>query len=324
MKKILSVLFIIMAFYIMKDVPVNVQAATKAKVVFEFTDGTKKSWETGRPKIELGKKLAYVYFGSYPQTEIKGKKLTSAIKNAKYNKYGEATVNGVKYKRISKEDAAAVVYSWDPFENPDNPEVNYDWENKKYAYFKFEPIKWKVLSNSKGKVFLFSACGLDAQQYNNEFAKITWEYSPIRKWISTSFINNAFNSFERKLIKTAKLVNADSKYYDTEGGNDTKDKVFLLSHDDVLNPKYGFSEDAWKEDIKRQCTITDYAKAMGVYTFNDGHGFYWLRSPECGANAISIYSGNGHVGNGGSRDVGYLNFDAVCPALYLNLSSIVK
>lgn len=51
MKKILSDLFIIMAFYIMKDVPVNVQAATKAKVVFEFTDGTKKSWETGRPKV---------------------------------------------------------------------------------------------------------------------------------------------------------------------------------------------------------------------------------------------------------------------------------
>lgn len=45
-------------------------------------------------------KWSYIYFGSYPQTEVAGDDLTDAIKNASYNASGDATVNGVKYRRI--------------------------------------------------------------------------------------------------------------------------------------------------------------------------------------------------------------------------------
>lgn len=65
--------------------PVKVEAASKANVTLEFTDGTKKTqktWKTGDKKIKLSKKkLAYVYFGSYPQTEVTGKNLTSTVEN---------------------------------------------------------------------------------------------------------------------------------------------------------------------------------------------------------------------------------------------------
>ncbi|MCQ2495262.1 MAG: hypothetical protein MJ131_01575 [Lachnospiraceae bacterium] len=46
-------------------------AAGKAKLELEFTDGSRSIWKTEDEKLELGKKkLAYVYFGNYPQTEI--------------------------------------------------------------------------------------------------------------------------------------------------------------------------------------------------------------------------------------------------------------
>lgn len=44
----------------------------------------------------------YIYFGSYPQTEITGSKLTNAITGADYNSDGDAWVDGVKYRRINK------------------------------------------------------------------------------------------------------------------------------------------------------------------------------------------------------------------------------
>ena len=47
---------------------------------------------------------SYVYFGSYPQTEVAGVALTSAILRADYDSNGDAWVNGTKYRRISKSD----------------------------------------------------------------------------------------------------------------------------------------------------------------------------------------------------------------------------
>ena len=41
----------------------------------------------------------YVYFGSYPQREIKGSEITDAIRNAPYDADGDAVVDGKKYRR---------------------------------------------------------------------------------------------------------------------------------------------------------------------------------------------------------------------------------
>ena len=49
---------------------------------------------------------SYVYFGSYPQSEVKDADLTPAITQANYNEHKDAWINGAKYRRICKEDAA--------------------------------------------------------------------------------------------------------------------------------------------------------------------------------------------------------------------------
>lgn len=310
--------------------PTKAEAATKAKIVLEFTDGTKETWKTGDNPISLGKKkLAYVYFGEYPQTEVTGKKLTKAIKNAKYDKNGIATVKGVKYKRISKSDAT--------YDNTSNGLSGYyDWSGKSYAYFKFEPIKWRVLSNKKGTVLLMSEYGLDDRKYNFEYVDITWADCTLRSWLNSDFLTSAFNAKERKLIKTAKVKNNDNSYYGTEGGKDTKDKVFLLSLEEIVNTKYGFASDRYEDDISRRCSATDYAKAMGAYTaYSEGYyvddyktkegkwaSWWWLRSPGCSpGRAASVYIG-GYVYDDGFRVD--LDDSAVRPALRLNLSSVIN
>lgn len=295
-------------------------ASKKVKITLEFTDGTKKIWKTGNKKISLGKKkLAYVYFGSYPQTEVTGDALTSKITDAKYNKDGVATVDGVKYKRISKEDATYTISS----------SGQYDWTDKTYAYFKYEPIKWRVLSNKSGKVLLLSEYGLDAQKYYSKWVSITWSECTLRSWLNKTFYSTAFSSTEKKFVKTVKLKNENNHSHGTEGSPDTKDKVYLLSFEDMMNTKYGFNEVFYEDDLTRRCAASDFAKAMGTWTntfdYETADGLvssqYWLRSPGDYFEYASFVGCDGRVNN----DL-YLtcNDTAVRPAMQLNLSSVIK
>lgn len=83
------------------------------------------------------------------------------------------------------------------------------------------------------------------------------------------------------------MKNEDNPKYGIEGGNDTKDKVFLLSIEEVL--RY-FDPDPDVCDPARQAKVTAYAKAQGGVVYSkaefgwynttdcDGNGFWWLRS----------------------------------------------
>src|SRR5699024_9406661 len=142
-----------------------------------------------------------VWFGSYPQTEVvlKGsesetkleKEMNSfyetkyesvdsstfaAIQNASYDSNGNATVDGVKYRRMKMEDATYrnVGYGY-----------NYEWgDPDTYHYFKYEPIKWRILNIDDEQLFLFSDEILDCQIYHPDYEHVTWEISTIRSWMN--------------------------------------------------------------------------------------------------------------------------------------------
>ena len=217
---------------------------------------------------------------------------------------------------------------------------------------KKDAIKWRVLSVDGNDAFLIADCNLDCQTYNTTYERVTWETSTIRSWLngynagynangidysSDNFIDKAFTSAEKEAINQVTVVNNDNPEYGTEGGNDTKDKVFLLSIEEVLNPDYGFSSVSYEYDNARWRTNTAYAKEQGAWTYSNtnedyvkynGNGVWWLRSPGVGTNdAMGINANNAvSVGSDGYIDymgyaVDYNNYAVVCPALHLNLSS---
>ena len=85
--------------------------------------------------------------------------------------------------------------------------------------------------------------------------------------------NAAFNKTEKKMIQKTQ-VNTNDSWCGADGGNNTKDKVFLLQLDDVDNSDYGFSD-----DDSRICFPTSYALAQGVQSFYNDACWWWLRSP---------------------------------------------
>lgn len=149
-----------------------------------------------------------------------------------------------------------------------------------------EAIEWLVLDKQDGKLLLLSKDALDTKPYDEEGEDVTWETCTLRRWLNSTFYNTAFSEEEQGNIVTTKVKNEDNPKYDVEGGNDTKDKVFLLSIGEALGY---FDPDPDAEDSARRAKITEYADEQGGWSF-DRYGAWWLRS-QGGGIYDAVYVG---------------------------------
>jgi uncharacterized protein YjdB len=187
---------------------------------------------------------------------------------------------------------------------------------------------------------------------------VTWETCTLRSWLNgygsesnkcgvdytnNNFIDTAFTESEQKSIITSTVVNYNGyiKYFfdkfEVNGGNDTKDKIYLLSFDEANNTSYGFPSIYGQDVSALNRKNTAYVLACGsfkelyrdgslilTYKPDDGNtGWWWLRTPGEGNNNNNAMSADGE---------GYISITGhpihttnrtVCPVLHLNLSSSV-
>lgn len=238
--------------------------------------------------VEGGKKVTWdcIWFGSYPQTKI--------VSSSKENDL---------YSTLEKSNG------WD--KNNDIIIGKEKYHRAKKCYFKYEPIKWRVIKCENGEALLLSDIVLDKQKYNKRLKKVTWEKSTLRKWLNKKFMNRAFSSSEQEAIRTTKVINEDNYYYKTDGGNDTLDKIYLLSLSETDEAKeteeakeYGFT-DSYGMTIK----YSNYADL-------DDYQYWWLRTPgEKNISAAAVDMSGKAYGGGGESDMEL----GIRPVLHLNL-----
>lgn len=262
---------------------------------------------------------SYVYFGSYPQSEVTGEALTDAIIHAEYVS-GDAVVNGEMYYRMEA----------------DVEEVR---------YFKYEPIRWRVIQLHGNEALLRSDMVLDCHDYGLylDYKDIywihNWHQTTIRNWLnsydtdSRGFQNQAFTSTELSAIN-AKII-PDSGYIaiglrDLTGNDWTgaRDKVTMLSGAEL----YGIANLGKNYELKTQAT--DYAFAKDVsgdavtgyakwWTKNGGYYDFCSRlAGYVDENGIR-YNCNGDRNCTNQDRLGLppnTNNIGVCPAIVLNLS----
>ena len=171
-------------------------------------------------------------------------------------------------------------------------------------------VEWQVLDRDGRNALLISRYGLDVQPYTWPSAQITWEQCTLRIWLNDTFANRAFSQEEQQAILMTTVVNgSDEGYWKTDGGNDTQDKIFLLSYRQA--EQYFDVTINNDENIKSRMQPTDYALAHGA-----GKLGWWLRSqgPEQGT-AARVYSV-------GALDYDFTGFEeCVRPALWVNIDS---
>lgn len=199
----------------------------------------------------------YVYFGSYPQREIRGSELTDAIRNGAYDANGDAVIDGKKYRRLTWEMKTTT--------GNFNQTPQSSWMEKSdngYRYFLYEPIKWRILQNEGNVLFLMSDNIIDQQpMYSWTAYDKSWETFELRVWLNydgttewtlpkqyktKGFYQFAFDEEQQQRIQTTRVEQDYNPIYTDDngeylgGGPDTYDKIFLLSNAEITSEEYGF------------------------------------------------------------------------------------
>ena len=199
-----------------------------------------------------------------------------------------------------------------------------------------EPIDWIVLDVQDGKALLLSKYGLDQKPYNLKEIITTWEDCSMRRWLNSEFLNLAFSAEEQEAILMTEVDNSDAQGFDwtthnrfieynTSGGNNTQDKIFLLSYAEAYR-YFGVlyhGLDGVGLNLKASVAPTKYARENGAaidpsITVDDRYaGWWWLRSP---GNKQQLAANIEYEGLLGCRYVDN-EWGCVRPAFWLDLKS---
>lgn len=201
-----------------------------------------------------------------------------------------------------------------------------------------DPVKWRVLSNTGGQLFLLSDQNLDVFQYHTDDQEnVTWETSTMRSWLNgydaskntggstgidytgDNFLGTAFSAKEQAAIAETTVVNGPNTDYGTDGGNNTTDHIFLLSLTETSKSAY------FPRGTNLLSTNTAYVAGGGKLDrgMNDANAAdrWWLRSPGYYLwQAAFIEDDGSPVADGNPVND---SSSAVRPAFNLNLSSVL-
>lgn len=160
-----------------------------------------------------------IWFGNYPQSEVTSSDSEySALKKAAASQWNDDTIwiNDCRYLRMKGNDS---LYNSDQIAITSSLDGYYPYkgDGETYHYFKFEPIKWRVLEVNDDNIVVMSDEILDAAIWHmNHYDYAKWSNSTIRSWLngyngsynlqnqnysSDNFINMAFNDYEKSAMQ---------------------------------------------------------------------------------------------------------------------------
>lgn len=146
-------------------------------------------------------------------------------------------------------------------------------------------INWRVLDVQKGKALVLSDLILDNRSFQKNTALLTtWADSPLRTYLNGDFYNKTFTKSEKKRIVSTTLVNNINPQYSTTTGTDTKDKVFLLSAEEVAryfkddDTRIAYADRRTPAMLNTLINNLKFNPYEGVYQ-NYSTWFWWLRTP---------------------------------------------
>ena len=154
-----------------------------------------------------------------------------------------------------------------------------------------KPLSWRVIAVQDNKALLITNYCIMNQFGLGQRGR--WADCYIRKMLNEGFYNSAFTKTEQEQIVMETLVNPGNKQYHVIDGQNTNDKVFLLSYEEV--------NQFMPETKDREVKITEYART-GDVTFYD----CWMmrttgKDDARSAASVSTYgnykmSGNNRIG----------------------------
>ena len=159
----------------------------------------------------------------------------------------------------------------------------------------FAGHEWFVLEEEDSMIMILSVYLLDEGQYNGTMKKITWAESDIRDSMNDYYLNKAFSDEEIARIVERAVINNDNPWYGTPGGENTEDKLFLLSIEELVK-YFGDSGMLSNRPEDSRVIYDDYDDArIAAYERTGIDSWWWLRSPGDGPTQAALVSQFGGI-----------------------------
>jgi len=192
---------------------------------------------------------------------------------------------------------------------------------------------WRILDIQDGKALILSDKILSERRFRTSVPRvvaqdphITWEISPFRRYLNETFYEETFIEDEKILIVETQITTNSNLWFGASGGNDTIDKVFLLSVEEVVNY---FGDSGQLNDVpdmmnpgRREASyIDDQYNEVRIAENNETGiaSLWWLRSPGYSLEASHVlHDGRIYMGLHYNEHL-YTIFGGIRPALWLSL-----
>lgn len=254
-----------------------------------------------------------ITFGSYPQSQVTDETLVKTLTAAAgtlptaddagaWTPYddlaGAATEDYMWYIDVAYDDAryrGVCFTAYRPMRNSLRTGADFSLQDENgYAcdtvyWFRFDPIRWRILAEENGRAFLSAELVLDAAPYQDligsDYGTVgvggnaptgtqanAYLYSRVRRFLTTTFAELAFTEEEQSVLLGTTLRN-DRSLPSSDG---TGDKVFLLGTGDLSCLS---GDAAWAR------LASAYAACRGVLKMQEGNRYdggapWYLRAPS--------------------------------------------
>jgi hypothetical protein len=191
--------------------------------------------------------------------------------------------------------------------------------------YQFSGYDWRVLDVQDGKALLLSEEALISHDSLRHYKRnyLTWDMSDIRAFLHGEFLYDIIEKNDRARIVETKIVNSDNPWTGINGGEDTYDRIFLLSIEEVVKYFGDSGQLANRPSDDEERIDDEYNEARKAYFTHNNYRYtvaWMLRSPgTCWDYSTLFFAGidpDGTIGMTGPR---YSSDEFLRPALWLKL-----
>ena len=191
----------------------------------------------------------------------------------------------------------------------------------------FGKYEWRVLATQDNSALIITDKIIEQRSYHNNYVDITWSDCSLREYLNTEFYNS-FSESEKARIIPVINKNPDNPWFGTIGGDDTEDKIFILSLEELACKYFGDSSALLYNPRKNQRYWYERKDAnnerRGAILLDKGWGsWYWIRTPgRFSVKAVYVFP-DGNIGiHGNNIKIGNVA-DGYCaggvrPAMWIN------
>ena len=141
----------------------------------------------------------------------------------------------------------------------------------------FSYYEWRVLDIQNKAVLIITEYIVESRPYHEANEDITWADCSLRKYLNGELFDSLTET-DKSMIISVTNKNFDNQWYGAKGGEDTQDRIFLLSIEEAACRYFGDSS----------AILQNPGKQKYKYWFNRKdennikrltNGSWWLRSP---------------------------------------------